>query len=171
MTPRVIDGSLINQTAKDTMNKNSNQKRSRNRGGSGRRSGPSRNHVFESNGPEVKVRGTAQQVLDKYLQLARDAQSSGDRIRAEGLLQYAEHYFRIISAEVQNNPTANTANEARDAGEGEAEVVKPEVVQPADSEDGDADAPKQGRSRARRGNGRAKAQPASDKAEKAAASA
>ncbi len=53
---------------------------------------------YESNGPDIKVRGTAQHVAEKYLQLARDAQASGDHIGAESLLQHAEHYFRIILA-------------------------------------------------------------------------
>ena len=52
---------------------------------------------YESNGPDVKVRGTAQNVADKYLQLARDAHSSGDRVMAENYLQHAEHYNRIIA--------------------------------------------------------------------------
>jgi hypothetical protein len=54
--------------------------------------------AYESNGPDVKIRGTAQHVAEKYLQLARDAQSSGDPVAAENLLQHAEHYFRIIAA-------------------------------------------------------------------------
>jgi hypothetical protein len=54
--------------------------------------------VYESNGPDVKIRGTAHHVAEKYLQLARDAHSSGDPIAAEGYLQYAEHYFRLIAA-------------------------------------------------------------------------
>ncbi len=57
-----------------------------------------RNHVFDSNGPEQRVRGTAQQLYDKYQQMARDASSSGDRVLAESYYQYAEHYFRIILA-------------------------------------------------------------------------
>jgi len=54
--------------------------------------------TYESNGPDVKVRGTALHVAEKYVQLARDAQSSGDRIQAENYLQHAEHYYRIVSA-------------------------------------------------------------------------
>lgn len=54
--------------------------------------------TYESNGPDVKIRGTAQHIAEKYLQLARDAQSSGDTVVAENLLQHAEHYFRIIAA-------------------------------------------------------------------------
>lgn len=54
--------------------------------------------TYESNGPDVKIRGTAQHIAEKYLQLARDAQSSGDPVVAENFLQHAEHYFRIIAA-------------------------------------------------------------------------
>jgi hypothetical protein len=57
-----------------------------------------RNHVFDSNGPEIRIRGTAQQLFEKYLQLGRDATSSGDRVTAEAFFQYAEHYFRILNA-------------------------------------------------------------------------
>jgi hypothetical protein len=54
--------------------------------------------TYESNGPDVKIRGTAQHIAEKYLQLARDAQSSGDPVVAESFLQHAEHYFRIIAS-------------------------------------------------------------------------
>ena len=54
--------------------------------------------VFESNGPDVKIRGTASHVMEKYLSLARDAQASGDPVAAENYLQHAEHYYRIIAA-------------------------------------------------------------------------
>jgi hypothetical protein len=57
-----------------------------------------RNHVFDSNGPDVRVRGTAQQLFEKYLQLGRDATGSGDRVMAESYFQHAEHYFRILNA-------------------------------------------------------------------------
>jgi Domain of unknown function (DUF4167) len=53
---------------------------------------------YESNGPDVKIRGTALHIAEKYVQLARDAQSSGDRVAAESYLQHAEHYFRIVAA-------------------------------------------------------------------------
>ncbi len=53
---------------------------------------------YESNGPDVKIRGTAQHIAEKYTQLARDAQSSGDPVAAENYLQHAEHYYRIIAA-------------------------------------------------------------------------
>lgn len=53
---------------------------------------------YESNGPDVKIRGSAQQIAEKYTTLARDAHSSGDRVMAENYLQHAEHYNRIIAA-------------------------------------------------------------------------
>jgi hypothetical protein len=67
-----------------------------NHGGGG---GHNPNRTFDSNGPEVKVRGSASHVFEKYLQLARDANSSGDRVMAENYLQHAEHYFRILAAQ------------------------------------------------------------------------
>src|SRR5689334_873317 len=54
--------------------------------------------MYESNGPDVKIRGTASHVAEKYVQLARDARSSGDPVAAENYYQHAEHYFRIIAA-------------------------------------------------------------------------
>jgi len=56
------------------------------------------NRSYDSNGPEVKIRGTASHIYEKYLQLARDANASGDRVMAENYLQHAEHYFRIVAA-------------------------------------------------------------------------
>ncbi len=75
-----------------------NSRRLRSRS-NGKRSSGSRNQTYESNGPEVKVRGTAQQVLEKYLALGRDAYSSGDPIAAEGFFQHAEHYHRVLNAD------------------------------------------------------------------------
>ena len=60
-----------------------------------------RNHVFDSNGPDIRIRGTAQQLFEKYLQLGRDATSGGDRVMAESYFQHAEHYFRILTAMAQ----------------------------------------------------------------------
>ncbi|PPD46090.1 MAG: hypothetical protein CTY15_01530 [Methylocystis sp.] len=77
------------------------------RGRSGRKGPNPLTRSYESNGPDVKIRGTAQHVAEKYLQLARDAQSSGDTIMAESLLQHAEHYFRLIAAAQQAQQQAN----------------------------------------------------------------
>ncbi|UTW51167.1 DUF4167 domain-containing protein [bacterium SCSIO 12827] len=97
------------------MNKNSNNRRSRGRGGN-KRHGNVRNQTFESNGPGVKVRGSAQQVLDKYLLLARDASSAGDRIMAESYFQFAEHYFRLLNTDEQRNADRNGQNRGRPDG-------------------------------------------------------
>jgi len=70
-------------------------KRSR---GRGRRPQNNTNRTFDSAGPEIKIRGSAAHVYEKYLQLARDANSAGDRVMAENYLQHAEHYFRLMSA-------------------------------------------------------------------------
>jgi hypothetical protein len=73
----------------------------RHHGGGGGGSGNiplNRNHVFDSNGPDIRIRGTAQQLSEKYLQLGRDATGAGDRVMAESYFQHAEHYFRILNA-------------------------------------------------------------------------
>jgi len=58
---------------------------------------PIRSQTFDSNGPDVRVRGNAFQILEKYVALARDAHASGDRIAAENYYQHAEHYYRLIN--------------------------------------------------------------------------
>ena len=67
--------------------------------------------VYESNGPDVKIRGTASHIAEKYIQLARDSQSSGDPVAAENYYQHAEHYFRLIATAQeqfrQQNPHYN----------------------------------------------------------------
>ncbi len=63
---------------------------------------------YESNGPDVKIRGTAAHIADKYVQLARDATSSGDPISAENYLQHAEHYYRILAAAQPQYPQGQT---------------------------------------------------------------
>lgn len=79
-------------------------KRQRGRGrkpGGGGGGGGNHNHgnrSLESNGPDVKIRGTAAQIYEKYAQYARDAQSGGDRVKYENYLQHAEHYYRVMAA-------------------------------------------------------------------------
>src|SRR5262245_17972372 len=63
--------------------------------------------VYESNGPDVKIRGTASHVAEKYVQLARDAQASGDPVAAENYFQHAEHYYRLIAAAQEQFRQAN----------------------------------------------------------------
>ena len=73
-------------------------------GGGRNRQVPLRHQTFDSNGPDVRVRGNAYQVFEKYLALARDAASAGDRIAAENYYQHAEHYYRIINANNDGQP-------------------------------------------------------------------
>lgn len=85
------------------MRNGQNNKRMRNRNSShshnnNRRGQNPMTRVYESNGPEIKIRGTASHLAEKYVQLARDAQGSGDPVAAENYYQHAEHYFRIIAA-------------------------------------------------------------------------
>ncbi|WP_455476328.1 DUF4167 domain-containing protein [Bartonella sp. B17] len=86
-------------------NRRARGRNNNNNGNNNSRRGPnplSRN--YESSGPDVKIRGNAQQIADKYLSLARDAQGSGDRVMSENYLQHAEHYLRIILAATAQMP-------------------------------------------------------------------
>jgi hypothetical protein len=69
---------------------------------------------YESNGPDVKIRGSAQQIAEKYATLARDAHSSGDRVMAENYLQHAEHYNRIIAAAQAQMPIQHMRDQRDD---------------------------------------------------------
>jgi hypothetical protein len=86
------------------MRNGQNNKRMRNRNNNNNNNNNNRRgqnpmtRVFESNGPDIKIRGTASHIAEKYLQLARDARSSGDPVAAENYYQHAEHYFRLIAA-------------------------------------------------------------------------
>jgi hypothetical protein len=91
---------------RDMRNGQNNNKRMRNRNNNSNNNNNNNNRrgqnpmtrVFESNGPDIKIRGTASHVAEKYVQLARDARSSGDPVAAENYYQHAEHYFRLIAA-------------------------------------------------------------------------
>ncbi len=93
---------------------------SMNNGGQRRQNVPLRHQTFDSNGPEVRVRGNAFQVYEKYLALARDASSAGDRIAAENYFQHAEHYYRIINANNDGQPYASPT--PRDGYEGDEQA-------------------------------------------------
>lgn len=115
--------------------------RSNNSGGgnnSGNRKAPNPlQRSYESNGPDVKVRGTAQHVAEKYLQLARDAQSSGDSVAAEGYFQHAEHYYRLLLAAQEqmsqqfghtfppNRAFNEDADDEGEEGEEDAQMIVP----------------------------------------------
>src|ERR1700735_5566194 len=101
-----------------------------------------RNHVFDSNGPDLRIRGTSQQLFEKYLQLGRDATSSGDRVMAESYFQHAEHYFRILNAmnqaAQQNGQAHQQANPPRRQYNGNEEGGQ---LGDTDGEDSDGNAP------------------------------
>jgi Domain of unknown function (DUF4167) len=103
-----------------------NRNNNNNRNDGNRRGQNPMTRVFESNGPDIKIRGTASHVAEKYVQLARDARSSGDPVAAENYYQHAEHYFRLIAAAQeqfrQNQPQPRTENEmASEEGDDESE--------------------------------------------------
>ncbi|WP_245411186.1 DUF4167 domain-containing protein [Methylovirgula ligni] len=100
--------------------------RNNNNNSNNNRKGPNPlSRSYESNGPDVKIRGTAYHIGEKYLQLARDAQSSGDPVTAESYLQHAEHYFRIIAA-AQQAQQAQYGSANSPAGEAEPEESEEE---------------------------------------------
>ena len=94
----------------------SNPRRSRGRGPRKPHNpnGPTRPQNFDSGGGEMRVRGNAYQVMEKYLAMARDASAAGDRIAMENYLQHAEHYYRMLNA----NGDANRGRPARTDGNG-----------------------------------------------------
>ena len=114
------NGQNNNKRMRNRNNNNSNNNNNNNRRGQNPMT-----RVFESNGPDIKIRGTASHVAEKYVQLARDARSSGDPVAAENYYQHAEHYFRLIAAAQeqfrQNQPQPRTENEMPAAEEGDDE--------------------------------------------------
>src|SRR6056297_1633872 len=98
----------------------SSKSRSRNKSGRNRSMGNIVNRVFESSGPEGKVRGTPQQIIDKYNQLTRDAQLGNDRVAAENFQQHAEHYLRMLSS-AQKEQDARREQQERENRERQAE--------------------------------------------------
>ena len=98
---------------------------------------PNPNRHYESNGPDVRIRGSAQQILDKYLQYARDAHTSGDRVKAEALFQHAEHYARIVAVFEKQKDEARVEREAREAAKAEERAQRDaERAAQTDSEEG-----------------------------------
>jgi hypothetical protein len=108
---------------------------------------PQRMQTFDSNGPNVKIRGNAYQVFERYVALAREAATSGDRIAAENLYQHAEHYFRIMNANGDGHgnslapprPMTPADTEMGPDGEGESESPAPaQAAAPSAPPDSDA---------------------------------
>jgi hypothetical protein len=137
------------------------RQRGRNRGGGGGGGGKPQqnaNRAFDSNGPDnVKVRGNAQHVFEKYQQLARDAQTSGDRVLAENYLQHAEHYFRLLRAMQPQRPASEILGRDQFASgydidfEDEGAQAQSQAADAEGSGEGDAGAEAEGEPRERNG--------------------
>ena len=167
----------------------SRSKSNRNRSNSG---GNVVNRVFDSSGPEGKVRGTPQQIIDKYTQLARDAQLGNDRVATENFYQHAEHYLRLLSqaqreidarreeqerqnrerqaerdrerAERQEREAAQGSEKAADRGPVDpGNAPQPDVVEPPQGDSGLVETPEDAPKKPRRTSTRKK--PAPKKAE------
>lgn len=104
-----------------------NARRNRNGKQQGNNKKPSRMRVFDSNGPDVRIRGTAWQVTEKYQALAKDAESSGNWVMAENYHQHAEHYQRIINSFADEVPSKAQEPEAENAETEKAVDVQQET--------------------------------------------
>lgn len=113
-----------------------NNRRMRGRGNNNRR-GPSKNQNIDSSGPDIKVRGNSQQLVDKYLQLSRDAAISGDPITAENFSQHAEHYFRVQTG---NGEDKSQRQSGRNQGQGRNQNRGQVQAQPRDGGGGGGEA-------------------------------
>lgn len=111
--------------------------------GGGRKSSHGPNRSYDSNGPDVKIRGTASHIFEKYQQLARDAQSAGDRVAAENYLQHAEHYYRLMLANNLINPRGNAQGAQNGQGAFPTQAPQPDMppfdLSPASAGDDEAE--------------------------------
>ncbi len=158
---------------------------SRNKSGRNKPVGNIINRVFESAGPEGKVRGTPQQIIEKYQLLARDAQTAGERVLSENFLQHAEHYTRLLNAAYeqaeerrqqlghqgqgdggQGEERGGQGEERGGRGEERGEAGRGgalETIESAADDDGPVDTPEGGQGAAARAAGaQAPAEPASE---------
>ena len=103
-------------------------------GNNNRGGGFNPNRAYDSNGPEVKIRGTASHIYEKYLQLARDSHGAGDRVMAENYLQHAEHYYRIVAATqaqlAQQQAQQSAQNPRPLTADGQPQPLQPQAPQP-----------------------------------------
>ena len=117
-------------------NRNNNNNTNRRNTGGG---GSPNNKVFDSNGPDVKLRGTTQTIAEKYMQMGRDAQSSGDSVSAENYYQHAEHYYRLWAA---SQPVGQSLVMPRKLGEEEYDEDGQEIISEEDAaENGNPETP------------------------------
>ena len=127
---RILCDNDMSDKQEKKMRHGSSNRRQRNRGGSRRGGNQQRSQVFDSNGPDVRIRGTAHQVTEKYAALDKDTASSGDSILAESYLQHAEHYQRIISSwdDDQNTRTDRTPAKSKKEDGAEGELALPSSI-------------------------------------------
>jgi type II secretory pathway pseudopilin PulG len=131
--------------------RSSNKSRSRNKNNRNRNHNHNQSHggnvvnrVFDSSGPDGKVRGTPQQIIDKYQSLARDAQLAGDRVAAENFLQHAEHYTRLLvtaQREMNERREAQEAQRAAQEAQRAAQEAQRQAQQAAQAEKNPAPKP------------------------------
>jgi hypothetical protein len=101
---------------------------------------PQRGQSLDSNGPNVKIRGTPHQIFERYITLAREASTSGDRVAAENLYQHAEHYFRVMNAANEGQqhramrPAAPADLQTEVAASERSETVASEPASPSDGQ-------------------------------------
>ncbi len=119
------------------MRQGSNGRRPRGRPHRKQHGGSPRHNSFDSNGPDGRVRGNAHQVYEKYVALARDALSSGDRISAETYYQHAEHYYRILNASTDPRPNGQ-GQPRRQGGNGQTDAAGLEAERRATAQPGGA---------------------------------
>ncbi len=115
------------------MRQGSNVRRPRGRPHRKQHGGAPRHGNFDSSGPEGRVRGNAHQVYEKYIGLARDATSMGDRVAAETYYQYAEHYYRIVNVRSDPKPDGDGQPDRR-GGNGQAEAAVEAAPRVADEQ-------------------------------------
>ena len=119
----------------------SNNRRQRNRGGSRKNNNNQKTQVFDSNGPDVRIRGTAHQVAEKYVALAKDAQGAGGAVMYQNYMQHAEHYQRLINSwETDNNKKSFEISDT-EFEENDGNSAKVESKKPAKKEDDDLGLP------------------------------
>jgi hypothetical protein len=92
---------------------------------------PPRGQSLDSNGPNVKIRGTPHQIFERYIALAREASTSGDRVAAENFYQHAEHYFRVMNA--ANEGQQHRAMRPAAPADPQTEVAEAERSEPVGS--------------------------------------
>ena len=122
------------------------------------------NRALDSNEPDVRIRGTANQIYDKYVALARDASSSGDRVKAENYLQHAEHYFRVIRVNQANTPSQSSPQPQSNQQTGTSGDGDQPSIEETRSADSDEKAPRQPRRNNRRPDKRTNDESAGDDA-------